>query len=126
MFLLLASVLLLCPCSGCSSLIACMLCHTGCLQTITFGDRTLTLTIGALPSFQATRQTSNPDVAMWIVIGIALLIVALAVVILVLFNRKHGMYLDQLVENEKQKRRFADSARAAHEKTIAYASHQLR
>ncbi len=95
-------------------------------QTVFFGDRELAITFAALKSFSETRQTTNPDVAMWIVIGIVLLIVAMGVVILVLFQRKHELYVEQVLENEKQKRRLADTARAAHERTIAYACHQLR
>ena len=96
------------------------------MQTFKFCDRTLTVTYASLPAFVSSRRTSNPDVAMWIVIGIVLVLVGASCILMIVFQKKHTLLVRQIVETEKHKRKLADTARSAHERTIAYASHQLR
>jgi signal transduction histidine kinase len=104
-------------------------CHLRCvcvMQSISFEDRALNLTIAATGSFVTSRQTNSPDIAMVIVLAIVALMMVVAVAFVVVFYRKHVEMLEQEYVREQHKRVVADAARDAHEKTILYASHQLR
>lgn len=96
------------------------------LQNVTFGDRNFQLSIIAQPEFITSRRTQNPE----FVLGFSLSIVFVLVILFALL----GAYLHwremqrgkEEAEKRKQHALLITAAKEAHEKTIAYACHQLR
>ena len=96
------------------------------IQTVVFGDRTITMHYAALPEYLNERRTTNPDTAMWIVVGVVVLMVVTAVILLAAYERQNARYSALVLQAEKHRAMLVDTAREAHERTIAYACHQLR
>ena len=95
-------------------------------QDIDFGDREFTVTIAARPEFIARRQSSLPQVVLGFALGIVVVMVSLGVVMAVVQVIRARAALNAAVTHEKHKTSLIEASKAAHEKTIAYACHQLR
>ena len=79
-----------------------------------------------MPSFVSARQTSNPEFVLGFSLGIVLVLVALfALMALYVYAREKQ---SARVEEERRKHHtlLVKAAKEAHERTIAYACHQLR
>jgi hypothetical protein len=95
-------------------------------QTLRFADREFKVTFAALPEYIALRRTRTPVYALSLaVVSVVLLSTLMAVTTLVVYNRVTSA-VQQAVLEEHHKKSVLEATKAAHEKTIAYACHQLR
>ncbi len=96
------------------------------VQTLSVHDLTLRVTIAALPRFIESRRTDNPIYVLSFALAMNLLLVLLFVVITVYMHSQQSSREQMLLAAEQHQRRLMEAAKDAHEKTIAYACHQLR
>ena len=86
----------------------------------------MTLTVAATPQFIAQRLTANPLITQWFVIASVIGVVLLAFGAIRAFYRSHAEHLVHVADRERMVVEAAALAGDAHERTIAYACHQLR
>ena len=95
-------------------------------QSLRFADRTFKVTFAALDGFVGARSTTNPvyvfSFAIFAVVASTCLMGGLA---LLLYSRVRNS-VQSAVLQEQHKKLMLQASKAAHEKTIAYACHQLR
>ena len=92
------------------------------VQAITIGNRQLQVTIIALPSFISARGST----AKWVLTFSVLSVVATSFAFAVIVYFRNTSVTKQALMEEHHKKRMLEATKAAHEKTIAYACHQLR
>ena len=96
------------------------------LQRWQFTNRLFEFTFAALPEFLASRQTNNPLFVLGFSLGVmAVLIVLFALMAFYLYKRDR-QHIAASLERQLQKQQVVNAAKEAHERTIAYATHQLR
>jgi hypothetical protein len=96
------------------------------VQTLTLGTLRLRVTIAGLPRFVAARRTDNPYYVLSFALAMNVLLVVLFVLASIYLHSQQAARAKQLMAAEHHQRKLAETAREAHEKTIAYACHQLR
>ncbi len=80
----------------------------------------------ALPRFTESRRTHNPAYVFSFALAMILLLVALFLVVAVYMHLHQAARSRQLLAASQHQRKLMQIAKDAHEKTIAYACHQLR
>ncbi len=95
-------------------------------QVVPFGNLDLRVTIAGLPRFIALRRTDNPAFVLSFALGMNLLVVLLFILGAVFLHSHEAARSRHLLAAEQHQRKLTEAAREAHEKTIAYACHQLR
>ena len=96
------------------------------VQHLKFGGRALSVQIAARPEFVAGRRSTMPSFVLAFAIGMVVIVVSLlALMALVQFTREQPE-LRRRIMQEQHKMSLVEASKAAHEKTIAYACHQLR
>ncbi len=91
-----------------------------------YGARQFRLQVAAMPAFLNARYTSNPRFVLGFSLGIVLVLVALfALLAWYVFAREKQ---SRKAEDQRRKQHslLVKAAKEAHERTIAYACHQLR
>jgi hypothetical protein len=90
------------------------------------GSLPLRMTIAALPNFIRSRRSDNPVYVLAFALGTNIAVILLFVLASV-YWRKDALARERLLlAAEQHQRRLMETAKDAHEKTIAYACHQLR
>ncbi len=96
------------------------------LQIVMFGSLRLRVTIAALSSFVSSRRSDNPLYVLSFALGMNVMLVLLFVLASVYLHVQEALKTRMLMAAEQHQRKLTEAAREAHEKTIAYACHQLR
>jgi hypothetical protein len=96
------------------------------VQTISIANLRIRVTIAALPEFTATRRTNNPELLVVFAGVMTLALLTVFAVVIVHLDKHERLRVASIQAAEQHQRKLADAARDAHEKTIAYACHQLR
>ena len=95
-------------------------------QSIQFGDRSFDVTIAATAHFINSRKSSLPEFVAGSLIAVVIVLVCLvSTVALAVVVREKGRS-ERRVLLERHKQAVAAASKEAHERTIAYACHQLR
>lgn len=89
-------------------------------------NRHFELTVAALPEFVSARATNNPVFILSFSLAIVFALVVLFAFVIVYQHFKSIAATKAQLEQQKQQHEVANAAKEAHERTIAYASHQLR
>jgi Na+-transporting methylmalonyl-CoA/oxaloacetate decarboxylase gamma subunit len=95
-------------------------------QTVFLGDLRMRVTIAGLPRFESSRRTDNPLYVLSFALGMNVMLVLLFVLASVYLHVQESVRRRMLMAAEQHQRKLTEAAREAHEKTIAYACHQLR
>lgn len=93
---------------------------------MTFGDAIFTLKVTALPEYISNRRTTNPQFLLGTSLFIVVVILTLITATLLYFRRREAQHLQAEADRRQQEVQVINAAKEAHEKTIAYACHQLR
>jgi signal transduction histidine kinase len=95
-------------------------------QYVTLANRVFRVTMAALPEFSDKRSTSNPSIVLGFSVGIVVVLVALFASLGFYQYKKDMAVAKADAERRQQTALVMNAAKDAHEKTIAYACHQLR
>ena len=96
------------------------------VQSTHFGSRSLDITIAAMPNFISSRKSNLPEfVAAFAFIVVVTLVGVISLVALVMAVR-HSSVAERRLLTERHKQALVAASKDAHERTIAYACHQLR
>ena len=95
-------------------------------QFVQFADRRLQVEIAARPEFISRRRTSMPTFVLGLSLGMVLVLVCLLSAVLFIQVGRSRAAIRQRIVEEEHKKSVVQAAKEAHEKTIAYACHQLR
>ena len=96
------------------------------VQPLTFGDRVFDVTVAARPEFISVRRTDMPDIVLGVCIGIVVVLVVLITVVGMALYRKQKEAMMKRAREEQHRLSIVEASKLAHERTIAYACHQLR
>ena len=112
-----------CVCvGGCVCVYVCM-----CVcQPLSFGDRVFDVTVAARPEFINVRRTDMPDIVLGVCIGIVVVLVVLITIVGMVLYRKQKEAMMKRAREEQHRLSIVEASKLAHERTIAYACHQLR
>ena len=95
------------------------------LQTLSLSNLSLKITIAALRSYKDKRATDGPQLLFVLALVLVLILFFSALGISIYLHAKERATAVVLLAKERAERDLADTARSAHEKTVAYACHQL-
>jgi hypothetical protein len=96
------------------------------VQSVRIGNMDVRATMAAMPRFVSSRRTDNPTFVFVFMLGANVLLVLLFVVAAVHMHGREPQRAAAALQAEQQRLKLTEAAREAHEKTIAYACHQLR
>jgi malonyl CoA-acyl carrier protein transacylase len=96
------------------------------IQALHIFGRTCDVVIAARPSFIARRRTTMPLSVLGLSVGIVLVVVCLLSAVLALHQHRVRGEMKQRQLREEHQLNVVNAAKEAHERTIAYACHQLR
>ena len=95
-------------------------------QALQFGDRSFDVTIAAMPHYIASRKSSLPEFVVAFAVTLVVFAVGfVATAAIAVVVREHGIAERRLLQ-EVHKQAVIEASKEAHERTIAYACHQLR
>ena len=97
-----------------------------CSQSLRFGERDLVVTIAARPEFISKRRSNLPEVVLAFCLVLVVVLVGLLVVGVVILQARARTKEQRRLAEEKHRIMLAEASKQAHERTIAYACHQLR
>ena len=100
------------------------LCNT--CQILRFAERDLLVTIAARPEFITKRRTNLPEVVLVFCLVLVVVLVGLLVVGVAIQQARSREKEQRRLAEEQHRMKLAEASKQAHERTIAYACHQLR
>jgi hypothetical protein len=106
--------------------LTCCCCCRSRVQELVFGDRVFNVTFAARQEFLSRRLTNLPEFVFGFCLGMVIVVVVLlSVVAAVQYSKAKAVMQKHHVE-EQYRLSILQASKLAHERTIAYASHQLR
>jgi signal transduction histidine kinase len=96
------------------------------MQPIQVANNKYDMTIAALPAFVSSRTTDNPAFVLGFSLGIVVVLSILFTSAAVYQHRKDKAAAAAEIQRQQQHAQVVNAAKDAHERTIAYACHQLR
>ena len=91
-----------------------------------FAERDLLVTIAARPEFITKRRTNLPEVVLVFCLVLVVVLVGLLVVGVAIQQARSREKEQRRLAEEQHRMKLAEASKQAHERTIAYACHQLR
>ena len=91
-----------------------------------FGERDLTVIVAARPEFISKRRSNLPEVVLAFCLAMVAVLVGLLVVGVAILRGRERVKQQRRVAEEEHRIVVAEASKQAHERTIAYACHQLR